>query len=173
MSEPHPYQHAPGAPQHAPGAPQYAPGAPQHAPGAPSGYRTLYGPFAIGGLLLSTTQLYTRQVTEGYPERLTLWSLLSDPNWAGMSAISLMLIFMLVGLGVCGAVRAVRSIALPVAVAVLSLLGAVMLIAKIGYSDPVPPFDDGGAMLVALAGAGVLLGLVHTVHVLIWRRSGR
>ena len=145
----------------------------QHTPGPPSAYRTLYGPFAIGGLLLSTTQLYTREVTEGYPERRTLWTLLSDPNWAGMSTISLMLIVVLVGLGVCGAVRAVRSVALPVAVAVLSLLGAVMLLAKIGYSDPVPPFDDGGAMLVALAGAGVLLGLVHTVHVLIWRRRNR
>lgn len=145
----------------------------QHAPGPPSGYRTLYGPFALGGLLLSTTQLYTREVAEGYPERRTLWTLLSDPNWADTSVISLLLIFMLVGLAVGGAVRAVRSVALPVAVAVLSLVGAVMLMAKIGYSDPVPPFDDGGAMLLTLAWAGVLLGMVHTVHVLIWRRRNR
>ncbi|HIZ35379.1 MAG TPA: hypothetical protein H9815_06345 [Candidatus Ruania gallistercoris] len=142
----------------------------QPAPGPPAGYRTLYGPFALGGLLLSTTQLYAQEVTEGYPERLTLWSLMSDPNWAGVSAVSLLLIFLLVGLAVGGAVRAVRTVALPIAVAVLSLLGAVMLMAKIGYSDPAPPFDDGGAMLLTLAWAGVVLGIVHTVHVLIWRR---
>lgn len=159
MSEPYPYPHAPGPHP--------------YAPGPPAGYRTLYGPFALGGLLLSTTQLYTREVTEGYPEPRTLWTLLSDPNWAGTSVLSLMLIFLLVGLGVCGAVRAVRSVALPVAMAVLSLVGAVMLMAKIGYSDPAPPFDDGGAMLLTLAWAGVLLGLVHTVHVLIWRRRNR
>lgn len=145
----------------------------QQPPAPPSGYRALYGPFAIGGLLLSTTQLYTREVTEGYPERLTLWTLLLDPNWAGVGLISLLLVFALVALAVCGAVRAVRTVAIPVAVAVLALLGAVMLMAKIGYSDPAPPFDDGGAMLLTLAWAGVLLGLVHTVHLLIWRRHNR
>ncbi|WP_147916250.1 hypothetical protein [Ruania zhangjianzhongii] len=168
MSEPHPYQQPPGPHPYQP-----APGPHQQRPGPPAGYRTLYGPFAIAGLLLSTTQLYTRQVTEGYQERQTLWTLLSDPNWAGTSAIALMLIFMLVGLAVGGAVRNVRTIALPITVAVLSLLGVVMLAAKIGYSDPAPPFDDGGAMLVALAGAGILLGLVHTVHLVLWRTRNR
>lgn len=142
----------------------------QHEPGPPAAYRFLYGPFAVSGLLLSSTQFYTRQVTDGYPERRTLWSGLLDPNWADVAMFSLLLAYGLVALAVCGAMRAVRTIALPVAVAALALLGALMLMAKIGYSDPAPPFDDGGAMLVTLAWAGVLLGLVHTAHLVVWHR---
>src|SRR5699024_10042562 len=83
----------------------------------------LYGPFAVSGLLLISTQFYTREVTEGYPERQTLWSGLLDPNWADVAMFSLLLAFGLVALAVCGAVRAVSTVALPVAVAVLALLG--------------------------------------------------
>lgn len=142
----------------------------QHDAGPPAAYRFLYGPFAVSGLLLSSTQFYTREVIEGYPERRTLWSGLADPNWADVAMFSLLLTFGLVALAVCGAVRAVRTVAVPAAVAVLALLGALMLMAKIGYSDPTPPFDDGGAMLVTLAWAGVVLGVVHTVHLVVWHR---
>jgi len=145
----------------------------QHVPGPPSGYRNLYGPFAVAALALSSTQLYAREVTEGYPERQTLWTLLTDHNWAGVAAVSLLLLLVLVALAVCGAVRTVRTIGLPLTVTVLSLLGAVLLLAKIGYSDPAPPFDDGGAMLVTLSWGGVLLGLAHTLHLLFWRRRVR
>jgi len=141
----------------------------QHASGPPSGYRQLYGAVAVVGFVLSFTQFYAREVVDGYPERLTLWTLLADPNWEGVAMAALLLLFSLVAIAVCGAVRSVRTVAVPVAMVVLSLVGAVMLMAKIGYSDPAPPFDDGGAMMLALAWGAVLLGVVHTVHLIVWR----
>lgn len=161
MTEAHSYQH-PGPPSGYRGA---------SAP--PSGYRNLYGGFAVVAFVLSATQFYAREAVEGYPERETLWTLLGSRWGAGLAMISLLLLFGMVALAICGAVRSVRTVGLPIAVVVLSLVGAVMLMTKVGFSQPAPPFDDGGAMLVTLAWGGVLLGLVHTVHLLLWRRDNK
>lgn len=143
-------------------------------PGPPSGYRQLYGAIAVVGFVLSATQFYVREVVDdGYPERETLWTLLDSLWGAGLATTALLLLFILVAVAICGAVRSVRTVAVPVAMVVLSLVGAVMLMTKVGFRDPGPPFDDGGAMMLALAWGAVLLGVVHTIHLILWRRQDR
>lgn len=139
----------------------------------PSAYRNLYAALAVVTFALSGTEFYVREVVDGYQQRETLWTLLGSRWGAGLAMISLLLVFAMVALFVCGAVRAVRTVALPVAIVVLSLIGAVMLMAKVGFSDPAPAFDDGGTMLVTLAWGAILLSLVHIVHLILWRRDNR
>src|SRR5699024_12865972 len=83
----------------------------QHVSGPPSGYRQLYGAVAVVGFVLSFTQFYAHEVVDAYPERLTLWTVLADPNWEGVAMAALLLLFSLVAVAVCRAVRAVRTVA--------------------------------------------------------------
>lgn len=139
----------------------------------PAGYRTLYGALAVLVFGLSGTQFYVRDVVEGAPQRETLFTLLGSRWGAGLAMASLLLLFGLVALCIFAAVRTVSSVGLPIAIVVLAVIGAVMLLAKIGFNGPAPAFDDGGTMLVTLAFGAVLLGVVHTVHLLVWRAQNR
>lgn len=137
---------------------------------APPRYGSLYGPLAVLALALSGTNLFLTYDSEGQVDRDSLWDMLHTSWGAEVGFISLMLIFVLAGMCAYAAVRPVRSAAFPLVIAGLALLGALMLMAKIGWGERNPPFDDGAIMLISTAWGAVLLGLVHAVHLAIWRR---
>ncbi|WP_147916251.1 hypothetical protein [Ruania zhangjianzhongii] len=133
-------------------------------------YGSLYGPLGVLALALSGTNLFLVYDSDGQVDRDSLWDMLHTSWGTEIGFISLLLIFVLAGLCAYAAVRPVRSIALPVVIAGLAFLGALMLMFKIGWGDRNPPFDDGAIMLISTAWGAVLLGLVHAIHLAIWRR---
>lgn len=140
----------------------------------PPRYASLYGAIAVLALALNGTSFYLGAPNpDGEVYRESLWKMLERPHGASLALVSLLLVFVMVGLCAYAAVRPVTSVALPVTVALLALGGAVMLILKVGWGDSDPAFDDGGIMLVNTALGAVLLGIVHTIHLIVWRRRYR
>lgn len=87
---------------------------------------------------------------------------------------SLMLLGVLVLLCAVAAVRGVSTVALPIGVAVLALVAALMLMAKVGASHRYPTeLDTAGAMMLVLAWGAIVLGVVHSIHLTIIRRRQR
>lgn len=146
---------------------------PGRAPGPPR-YGSLYGPIGVLALALSGTSFYLGTPNpDGEVYRESLWKMLENPYGAGLALASLLMIFLMVGLCAYAAVRPVRTVVLPVVVALIALGGAIMLMLKVGWGGSDPAFDDGGIMLMNTAWAAVLLGIVHTIHLSLWRVRNR
>lgn len=145
---------------------------PSHADPPPR-YGSLYAAFGVVALALSASNLYLTFDAEGRLERQSLWDLVHTSGGAEIGFLSLLLIFILVGMCGYAAVRPVRSVAFPLVVAGLALPGALMLMFKVGFTGEPPPFDDGGGMLVSTIWGAIALALVHALHLAIWRRHNR
>ena len=140
----------------------------------PPRYGSLYGAIAVLALALNGTSFYLGEPnSSGEVYRESLWKMLERPHGTDLALVSLLMVFLMVGLCAYAAVRPVTSVALPVVVALIALGGAVMLILKVGWGDRDPAFDDGGIMLVNTALGAVLLGIVHTIHLIVWRVRSR
>lgn len=141
---------------------------------APPRYGSLYGAIAVLALALNGTSFYLGEPnSDGVVYRESLWKMLESPRGSDLAIASLLMVFLMVGLCAYAAVRPVTSVALPVTVTLIALGGAVMLILKVGWGDRDPAFDDGGIMLVNTAVGAVLLGIVHTIHLIVWRVRSR
>ena len=136
----------------------------------PPRYGTLYGAIAVLALALNGTSFYLGEPnSSGEVYRESLWKMLERPYGVDLALVSLLMIFLMIGLCAYAAIRPVTSVALPVVVTLIALGGAVMLILKVGWGDRDPAFDDGGIMLVNTALGAALLGIAHTVHLIVWR----
>ncbi|WP_147916254.1 hypothetical protein [Ruania zhangjianzhongii] len=150
-----------------------APDEPGRVQGPPR-YGSLYGAIAVLALALNGTSFYLGEPnSSGEVYRESLWKMLERPYGMDLALVSLLMVFVMVGLCAYAAVRPVTSVAVPVIVALISLGGAVMLMLKVGWGDSDPAFDDGGIMLMNTAWGAVLLGIVHTVHLIVWRARYR
>lgn len=136
-------------------------------------YGSLYAAFGVMALALSASNLYLTYDADGRLERQSLWDLVRSSWGAEIGFLSLLLIFVLVGMCGYAAVRPVRSVAFPLVIVGLALMGALMLMFKLGFNGEPPPFDDGAVMLIATAWGAVVLGIVHSVHLAVWRRRHR
>lgn len=138
-------------------------------------YGSLYGGLAAVAVALTGGQIYADVEQDGISiTYASLWELLGTPNGAGLAMVSLMLLGVLVLLCAVAAVRGVSTIALPIGVSVLALVAAVMLMARVGTNYRYPAeLDTAGAMLLVTAWGAIILGVVHTSHLIIFRRRLR
>lgn len=132
---------------------------------APS-YGGLYGGLAFVVIALTGGRIYVdpEAVPSTYP---TLWEMLSTRG-AVLGAGALLIVAGIVLLSAIAVVRGVRSIPIPIAVAALALLAAVMLMARVGSSQA-PDLATAGGMMLVTCWAAVGLGIVHAIHVSRWR----
>lgn len=135
-------------------------------------YGSLYGGLAVVALALTGGQIYADVEQDGSRiNYLSLWELLGTPNGAGLAMASLSILGVLVVLCAVAAVRGVSSIGLPLGVAGLALLAAVMLMAKVGANNRYPTeLDTAGAMILVTAWGAIILGIVHAIHLMAVRR---
>ncbi|HIZ35378.1 MAG TPA: hypothetical protein H9815_06340 [Candidatus Ruania gallistercoris] len=142
-------------------------------PGPPR-YGTVYGAIAVLALALNGTSFYFGAPNPGGEVyRESLWKMLERPHGMGLALVSLLMIFLMIGLCAYAAIRPVTSATLPVVVTLIALSGAVMLILKVGWGDSDPALDDGGIMLINTALGAALLGIAHTIHLIVWRARSR
>lgn len=138
-------------------------------------YGSLYGGLAAVAVALTGGQIYADVEQDGISiTYASLWELLGTPNGAGLAMASLMLLGVLVLLCAVAAVRGVSTVALPIGVSVLALVAASMLMARVGTSYRYPAeLDTAGAMMLVTAWGAVVLGVAHTIHLIIIRRRLR
>ncbi|ACQ78922.1 hypothetical protein Bcav_0660 [Beutenbergia cavernae DSM 12333] len=164
----------PPGPQPPPGhaVPQPLGYAPPARPASPPGYGRVYAAIGMLAIALSGTQIYADvvdgNVTSTYA---SMWELIGHGRGAAIAMLGLLVLFSVAAACLVAAFRDVRTVGLPITIAVLALLAALMLATKIGAGSPTPTFDDGGAMMVTTAWFTVAFAVVHTVHLLVRRPS--
>lgn len=138
---------------------------------SPPNYGGLYGGLAFVATALTGGQIYADQDDGSLRiDYLSLWQMLGTPNGASLAFFALALLGALVALCAYAVVQPVTTIAIPVSVIVIAAIAVLMLLAKVGSSRD-PDYDTAGAMLLVSCWAAMLLGGVHTAHLLRWRAS--
>ncbi len=130
-------------------------------------YARFYAPLALGSVVIAFLPLFNDvEVGNGSSTMRTSYGTVFDmaarPG-GGPAVVGMMLLAALVGLLCVGAFR-VRRVGLPVAVAVVAALIAVMLIAKPGTGTPTPDLSVGGRAGLAIAICAIVVALAHAIH---------
>ena len=136
-------------------------------------YARFYAPLAIGSLVLAFLPLLQEVVEEEDGTTTitsygTIFDMAGRPG-GGAAVIGILLLGALVLLLAIAAVRA-PSAWLPVAIAGVAALIALMLITKPGTGTPTPELTDSGSAGLGLMFFCVALGLIHAIHLIVAER---
>ena len=133
-------------------------------------YGRFYAPLALGSVVIAFLPLFN-DVESGEGDSTsrtsygTVFDMAARPG-GGPAVIGVALLVALVGLLTIAAVR-VRRVGVPVLIALVATLIAVMLITKPGTGSPTPDLSDGGRAALALAVCAIVLGLAHAIHLVV------
>jgi hypothetical protein len=124
--------------------------------GVATAYARLYGPIAVVAVLIAFQPIL--EGTYG-----SLWETAARPA-GGPAVLGLFLMFLLVGCLGWATLRPVRTTALPVAIAILAALIALMLITRPGTGSPKASLTYEGNAALAIAVVTIGLAVAHTIH---------
>jgi len=143
--------------------------------GATGRYALFYAPLALAVLALAFLPLFKDVVQrlDGTVLRTsygTAFNMAGQPA-GGAAVIGLIFLGGLVACLVAAVVRPPRSASLPIAIAALAALIALLLITKPDTGSPKPDLTDSGTAGLVLIIATVLLGITHAVQLSARRRA--
>src|SRR5699024_6249291 len=114
------------------------------------------------------------QDPDGSFDYASIWELFTIPGRVGLGMMSVILLGALVILSAVATVRGGASRAIPIALAAVALVVAILLMSGFGASRTSPyEFATAGAMMLATAWGAVILGIVHVIHLGVLRRASR
>lgn len=125
-------------------------------------YGRFYAPLALGMTALAFVPPFK---DDGYG---TVFQMAARPA-GGPAVLGIMLFAVLVVFLVAGALRD-GSIALPIGIAVMAALVALMLVTKPGTGTPTPALSDAGTAGLVLVVCAVVLAIAHALHLSVLNR---
>ena len=131
-------------------------------------FARLYAALAVAVVVVSCFDLYETVVVEVGSASSTrrfgsVWELALNYR-GGVAGLGLAAVVVLAVLLLVAALVPVRTVAIPVTVALLGMVCAVLVLRRVGVREPLPELADGGQAVVAVSVLLVLVGTLHTVR---------
>lgn len=142
-----------------------------HDTAAPSAlllYGRFYGPMAMLCVAMTGVPLFAqtpeREEVGRFGDFTSMWAEDTD-----QASLGIVVCLVLAGLLVAATFSRSRGFWLPLAIALWTVLPMVMLLVKLGYTDPKPALSPLGSLGLGLMVGMMLIAVVHTIHALLAR----